>query len=224
MAIYKILLIDEEKDTFDDFKDYVEISSTKDNIEVLTDYPLKDLEEMIELIIKINPDAVITDFRLNEMKTDIDYNVPYNGVELVEELLKIRLGLPCFVLTAFDDLAVGASEDVNKVYIKNILHNNKEESKAKAKFLDRVINQIEHYQTKIKNSEEELIRLIELRKSGKANISEEERIIELDNFLESVIDRKSSIPPEFKKLSNDERLNNLLSKVDELLKKVDNGQ
>jgi len=222
MAVYKILLIDEEKDTFDDFLDYVDISSTKDNIEVITEYPQEDLDNMIEHIIKINPDALITDYRLNEMKTDIDYNVPYDGVELVEELLKIRSGFPCFVLTAFDDLAVSASEDVNKVYIKNILHNNKEESKAKVKFLDRVINQVEHYQTKIANSEKELIQLIKLRKSGSAKISDEKRIIELDDFLESVIDRKNSIPPEFKKLSNDERLNELLAKVDSILKKVNN--
>ncbi|MBK8392873.1 MAG: hypothetical protein IPL23_27995 [Saprospiraceae bacterium] len=224
MAVYKILLIDEEKDTFDDFKDYLDIASTKDNIEVIPLYPLGDLEEMIDLIFKINPDAIITDFRLNEMKTDIDYNVPYDGVELVEEFLKSRQGFPCFVLTAFDDLAVSASEDVNKVYIKNILHNNKEESKAKAKFLDRVINQIEHYQTKLKNAETELIDLLNLRESGKASITDENRIIELDTFLESIIDRKSSIPPEFKKLSNDERLSDLLSKVDALLKKVDDGQ
>jgi DNA-binding NarL/FixJ family response regulator len=224
MATYKLLLIDEEKDTFDDFKDYLDISTTKDKIEVIEVYPLEELQEMIELIFKINPDAIITDFRLNEMKTDINYNVPYDGVELVEEFLKFRQGFPCFVLTAFDDLAVSASDDVNKVYIKNILHNNKEESKAKAKFLDRVINQIEHYQTKIKEAEAELIELIKLRKSGKANITNENRIIELDSFLESVIDRKSSIPPEFKKLSNDERLNDLLSKVDAILKKVNNGQ
>lgn len=224
MANYRILLIDEEKDTFDDFKDYLDISSTKDNIEVIEMLPLEELSEMIEVIFKINPDAIITDFRLNEMKTDIDYNVPYDGVELVEEFLKYRQSFPCFVLTAFDDLAVSASEDVNKVYIKNILHNNKEESKAKAKFLDRVINQIEHYQTKIKNSESELLELIKLRESGKATISDENRIIELDSFLENVIDRKSSIPPEYKKLSNDNRLSELLNKVDTLLKKVDNGE
>lgn len=224
MANYKILLIDEEKDTFDDFKDYLDISSTKDSIEVIAMFPLEELSEMIEVIFKINPDAIITDFRLNEMKTDIVYNVPYDGVELVEEFLKYRQSFPCFVLTAFDDLAVSASEDVNKVYIKNILHNNKEESKAKAKFLDRVINQIEHYQTKIKNAESELLELIKLRESGKASISDENRIIELDSFLENLIDRKSSIPPEYKKLSNDDRLRELLKKVDTLLKKVDNGE
>lgn len=224
MANYRILLIDEEKDTFDDFKDYLDISSTKDSIEVITMFPLEDLSEMIEAIFKTNPNAIITDFRLNEMKTDIDYNVPYDGVELVEEFLKFRNSFPCFVLTAFDDLAVNASEDVNKVYIKNILHNNKEESKAKAKFLDRVINQIEHYQTKIISAESELLELIKLRESGKASISDENRIIELDSFLENVIDRKSSIPPEYKKLSNDDRLSELLKKVDTLLKKVDNGE
>ncbi len=126
-------------------------------------------------------------------------NVPLDYLQNeCEEFLKYRQSFPCFVLTAFDDLAVSASEDVNKIYIKNILHNNKEESKAKAKFLDRVINQIEHYQTKIKNAEAELLELIKLRESGKANISDESRIIELDCFLENVIDRRSSIPPEYK--------------------------
>lgn len=224
MTTYKLLLIDEEKDTFDYFKDYLDSSTTKDNIEVIELYPLESIHEMIDLIIKVNPDAIITDFRLNEMKTEINYNVPYNGVELVEEFLQHRQGFPCFVLTAFDDLAVSASEDVNKVYIKNILHNNKEESKAKAKFLDRVINQIEHYQTKIKEAEIQLIELIELRKIGNTNIQDENKIIELDSFLESIIDRKSSIPAEFKKLSNDEKLNDLLLKVNEILKKVNNDQ
>lgn len=221
--MYKILFIDEEQETFDDFLDYVEYSSTKDKIEVQTEFPLENIEEMIELIFKINPDAIVVDFRLNEMKTDIQYNVPYNGVELVDEFLKTRMGFPCFVLTAFDDLAVSASDDVNKVYIKNILHNNKEESKAKAKFLDRVINQIEHYKSKINNAEKELLSLIELRKSGKAGISDEERIIELDQFLENTIDRKHSIPKEYKTLSNEDRLNKILNTVDEILKKVDNG-
>jgi DNA-binding NarL/FixJ family response regulator len=221
--MYKILFIDEEQETFDDFLDYVELSSTKDIIKVQTQFPLENLDEMVELILKINPDAIVTDFRLNEMKTDIKYNVPYNGVELVQDLLKIRTSFPCFVLTAYDDLAVSESDDVNKVYIKNILHNNKEESKAKAKFLDRVIYQIEHYKSKINNAEKELIELIELRKSGKANISDEERIIKLDNFLENIIDSQHAVPPEFKTLSNEDRLNKLLSTVDEILKKVDNG-
>lgn len=221
--MYKILFIDEEQETLDDFKDYVDASSTKDNIDVITQFPLESIEEMMELIFKENPDAVVTDFKLNEMKTDIKYNIPYNGVELIEELLKIRALFPCFVLTAFDDKAITASDDVNKIYIKNILHNPKEESRAKVNFLDRIINQIEHYKAKIHNAEKEIIELIELRNEGKAKISDEERIIELDHFLEKVIDGKHSIPMSYKSLSNDERLGELLYKVDQILKKVDDG-
>jgi len=219
--MYKILFIDEEKESFEYFEDFVERSSTKDSIKVLTELPLGELEDMIEHIFKINPDAIITDFMLNEKRVDIDYNVPYNGVELVERFLEIREYFPCFVLTSFDDLAIGESEDVNKIYIKNILHNT-EKTKAKVTFLDRIISQIEHYKSKIQNTEEELLKLIELRKSGKAKISDEEKIIELDHFLEKSINKQSSIPIDYKSLSNTDKLGEILSKVDELIQKVEN--
>lgn len=222
--MYKILLIDEENETFEDFKDYVDHSSSKDNISVLTQFPLEDIDEMIEKMISNNPDAIVTDYNLNEMKTDIDYNVPYTGVELIERYLKLRMSFPCFVLTAFDDLAIGASEDVNKIYIKNILHNKKEESKVKANFLDRIINQIEHYKSRINKAEKEIQKLIEIRKNGKATISDEERIIELDQFLESALDGEHSIPLKFKSLSNEERLDKLLNRVNKLLEKVENNE
>jgi hypothetical protein len=218
--MYKVLFIDEEQETFDYFNDYVDHSSTKDVIEVITQYPLEDLDDMIQFILKTNPDAIITDFMLNDIKEDIKYNVPYNGVELMEKFLQIREAFPFFVLTSFDDLAVNESDDVNKIYIKNLLHN-KEETKAKATFLDRVVCQIVNYKSKIDNYENELLRLIELRKEGNASIDIEKRIIELDDLLEKAIDRRSVIPIEFKELSNFKSLEQMLSKVDELINKVD---
>lgn len=221
--MYKILFIDEEKETLEDFEDFVEGFSAKIELTAITKLPLADKEEMIELIINLAPDALISDFRLNEMKTDIDYNIPYNGVELVEEFQSIRTDFPCFVLTALDDEAVNQSEDVNIVYVKNILHN-KEEGNAKAKFLDRVISQIEHYKKKIENAKEELTELVKVRQAGEANIDIENRIIVLDDFLEKSIDARSSIPSEFKTLSNSNRLDNILNKVDDLLNKLgENG-
>jgi uncharacterized protein YdeI (YjbR/CyaY-like superfamily) len=157
---------------------------------------------------------------LNELKTDIKYNVPYNGVDLVEEFQSIRNNFPCFVLTALDDEAVNNSNDVNIVYVKNILYN-KEEGNAKAKFLDRVISQIEHYKNRIESYKNELAELIEIRKKGEADISIESKIIELDDKLEKSINGKSVIPEEFKTLTNSNKLDNILSKVDQLLKKLD---
>lgn len=218
--MYKILFIDEEKDTLQDFEDFVEKFTSKTKLEAIAMFPLADLNEMIETIIKHAPDAIISDFRLNELKTDIKYNVPYNGVELVEEFESIRNHFPCFVLTALDDEAVNNSNDVNIVYVKNIIYN-KEEVNAKAKFLDRVVSQIEHYKNRIEHSKNELNELIAVRKAGKADYEIENRIIELDNFLEKSIDAKNIIPSEFKTLSNSNKLDGILNKVDELLNKLD---
>lgn len=218
--MYKILFIDEEKDTLDDFEEFVENFSSKVELKPLTSLPLATKEEMIEYIIKLAPDALVTDFRLNEMKSDIKYNIPYNGVDLVEEFQSIRNHFPCFVLTALDDEAVNQSDDVNIVYIKNILYN-KEEGNAKAKFLDRVLGQIEHYKSRIENAKKELSELVNLRREGKADINIENKIIELDDFLEKSIDANNSIPLEFKTLSNSKRLDSILNKVDEILKKID---
>lgn len=219
--MYKLLFIDEEKDTLDDFANYVDDFPSKQKIQAITQLPFQSIEEMLEFIIKLAPDALITDFRLNEMKGDISYNVPYNGVDLVAEFQSIRRHFPCFVLTALDDEAVGQSDDVNIVYIKNILY--KEEGNAKAKFLDRVISQVDHYRFKIEEAQKELAGLIQIRLEGKADYGIENRIIELDDFLEKSVDARSSIPKEFKSLSNTQRLDNLLSKVDQLLKKVGKG-
>ncbi|MBS1625923.1 MAG: hypothetical protein JST83_18025 [Bacteroidetes bacterium] len=218
--MYKILFIDEEKDTLEDFEEFVENFASRVELQAFTSFPLATKEEMIEYIINLSPDALVTDFRLNEMKNDIKYNVPYNGVDLVEEFQSIRNGFPCFVLTALDDEAINQSDDVNIVYIKNILYN-KEEGNAKAKFLDRVLGQIEHYKARIDNAKKELSELIKIRKAGTASIDIENRIIELDDFLEKSIDATNSIPAEFKTLSNSQRLDSILSKVDELLKKID---
>lgn len=223
--MYKLLFIDEEKEQFEYFLDYVDGSDAKLKFEIITQLPLKTLNEMIGQIIKINPDAIIVDYWLNEKKSDLEsnYNVPYNGVELVEEFQSIRQKFPCFVLTAKDGDAVSTSKDVNIVYTKSLMHNESSETNAKATFTDRVFNQIEHYKSRIENAKSQLSELLEIRIAGKADIDIENKIIELDDFLEKSIDAKNSIPSEFKSLSNSNRLDNILNRVDELLKKIDNN-
>lgn len=222
MNKFKILFIDEERDSFDDFLDYVEKSARAGEIEPITQLPLEELDIMIEKIVELNPDAIITDFNLNEKRIDINYNVPYNGTELLENFISIREGFPFFVLTAFDDVAINETDDVNKVYVKNILHkSNKEEAtKARATFLDRVIASIKHYRSKLTKAEEDLLQLLEKKKEGNANYDDEQRIIELDSFIEKSLDKSSSIPDDYKLSSNADRLGELLSKVDELINKV----
>lgn len=222
--MYKLLFIDEQQNDIDDFKDYVDQTSTSENFAVEFEYPLEDLTEMIQLVISHDPDAIIVDYMLNEYKESIKHNVPYNGVELVQAISAIREGFPCFVMTSFDDQAVKSSQDVNIVYIKDILHFSENKTQAKANFLERVESQILHYKAKLKYAEDQLTELLKLRSQGRASLEQESEIIRLDQLLEKAIDKRNAIPEEYKDLSNITKLSEIISKVDEILKKVNNGK
>lgn len=219
--MYRILFIDEEQDDIDSFKDYIEEKDVDKSFEVISTYPLGELDDMLEAIWSSHVDAVITDFMLNEIKENINYNVPYNGVELVHEISSKREDYPCFVMTAFDDDAVGQSEDVNIVYIKGILHGTEKESTAKATFLDRVKNQILHYRSKLDNAEKRLLELIEKGEKEILNASEEEEMVYLDSLIEKSLDKESVVPKIVKEKKESESLVELLKMVDELTNKLD---
>lgn len=214
---YKILFIDEESTQHDRFLDYFE--QVCPEIVPECEYPLSTVPEMLQRIEELCADAVVADFRLNEMRTDIHYNVNYNGIELINAIREQRDGFPCFVITSHDDEAVNGSDDVNLVYIKDILR--PAADKAKVTFAERITRQVDKYRSRIGNARQELSVLIDRRNSGNANVHDEERIIELDSFLEKSLDSYDSIPEQLKELSNLERLNTLIGKVDDLLKKFE---
>lgn len=214
---YKILFIDEESTQHDLFMDYFE--QVCPEIIPTCEFPLATINEMMQRIEDLCPDAIVTDFRLNEIRIDIHYNVKYNGIDLINAIREQREGYPCFVVTSHDDEAVNGSDDVNMVYIKDILR--PVADNAKVTFAERITRQVDKYRSRIGNARQELSALIEKRNNGEANVHDEERIIELDSFLEKSLDSYDSIPKEFKKLSNLDRLNILICKVDNLLMKLE---
>lgn len=217
---YNIVFIDEQQDLLDDFSYFIENSQHKDIINPICILPEGDIDDMIDVIFGINPDAIITDFMLNDSRESINYNVSYTGSDLIRGFQNIREGFPCFVMTALDDRAINESDDVNMVYIKHIIYGGEKESKAEATFLDRVIKQIDHYYMRIRTAETELFTLLELRNNGTADIKQEERILELDSFLERIIDRRQAIPIEYKTTSNHLQLEQLIESVDKLIEKI----
>jgi DNA-binding NarL/FixJ family response regulator len=222
--MYRILFVDEQQEDIDIFKDYIEEKDSEGNFEVLSMYPLESLEKMIEEIMNMHIDAVITDSSLNEYKENIDYNVSYDGTQLVEKIMNEREDFPCFVLTSFDDEAIGKSEDVNIVYIKGILHGTEKDTKAKANFLDRLKHQIIHYRSKLDRAENRLIELLKKSEKEKLNAAEEEEVLRLDSFIEKALDKKSLVPEIMKKNTESESLLNLLKAVDDLKKKLTSNE
>lgn len=214
---YKVMFIDEESTQHEDFEDHFE--EYWPEAKVICVFPSPTVNEMMEEIEQHQPNAIVVDFQLNDKKTDIDYNVCYNGVELLKEIQAQKFDFPCFVLTSYDDDAVADSDDVNFVYIKKNLHFSSDNGKVS--FAQRVKSQIDKYLARIENAKAELSVLLEKRKSGKANVKDEGRIIELDSFLEKTMDATGAIPDEMKHLSNMERLNSLIDKVNQLICKFD---
>lgn len=225
--MYKIVYVDEYKEDIDDFLDYFDDKDSNNKFEITYLLPEKTLDEMYEKIFEDNPDAVISDYMLNEYKSDIDYNVPYTGVDLTERILEVREDFPCFVMTSYDDQAIKTSQDVNMVYIKDILHGSEEKTNAKANFLDTVENQIIHYQKRIENAENELLELIKKSSEQDLDASEEARVIELDTFIENSTNQKSSLPVDLKGTPNLDKLHKMIDNTDKLLeqlREINNGK
>lgn len=212
----RILFIDEEKDVLNAFKGYVKKATTK-KIEVITSFPCPTIKGMITQIIKWNPDAIISDFNLNRNKKSVKYSVNYDGVSLIQTFREIRENFPCFILTFFDSNAIDVSDDVNIIYGKEIF-NEPANCDTKITFIERVIKQIECYKSKIEKAEKELKNLVS--KKCNLTVQEEERIIQLDTFLEKSVDKRTVVPQNLKKVSNEQKLFNLLKRTDEFISKI----
>ncbi|SEH27473.1 hypothetical protein [Chryseobacterium culicis] len=216
----KILYIDEETLEIENFEDYIEKFDVNQIFELLTMKPLPHIDDTIDEIFKINPDAIVSDYLINENIGELGYNVNYNGVDLVEKFLKIRPKFPCFVLTAKDGDAVKVIHDVNLIYGKNLMISDQEKNDQNAKFTDRLLQQVEHYKHLLEKSSKEFDRLIELKNKGEINSEEEEILNELDEFLEKSIDSRVKTPKELMEFSNMQKLDELLDQVDLVLKKL----
>lgn len=213
---YKVVFIDEEHDQHESFQDYMD--AVEDLIKVVCIYPEPDLEDMIQKIEEQHPDAIVTDYLLNDMKEDIKYNVAYTGVELVHKYRSIRTGFPCFIITSFDNDAVSETDDVNLIYIKHILNNGEEG--AKAHFYDKIREQISKYKLSITSAQSELEMLVQKKDREGLEPYEELRALELDGFLEKALDSHKALPSGMKEMSYMKNMTSMIDKVDELLAKL----
>lgn len=214
---YKVLFIDEEQEQHELFLDYMD--AVADQIAVTCIFPKAEMEEMLQEINEQRPDAIVTDYLLNDIKENVKYNISYTGVDLVRQYRAMRPDFPCFIITSFDNDAVSETDDVNLIYVKNIL-NNKEDG-VKAHFYDKIKEQISKYQKSIDSAKDELQSLLTKKEDGDIDPIQEQRIIELDDFLEKSYDKYSALPSEMKKVSNLDKLTSMIAKVDELLEKID---
>ena len=219
---YKILVIDEELAEIRKVQLEFDPMITSDEVDVIPFLPKPDLSIMIDSILAEGPDALIVDYQLNTIKTDIgrDTQINYTGADLVDAFRNRRLYFPCFIASSFEDSAVGDKNtaDVNMVYSKMELNS---QIIKKIRFRDRVKMQIVKYHNLISQKETRLENLLARKVKGDSlTINEEEEIVEIDTFIENSLDRESSIPRELKVVSNKEKLRELIEITENLIKGV----
>lgn len=213
MADYKILFVDEEEEALENFQYYIHNRNSDKTIDLIAIIPHDVLDELLEYIEVENFDAIITDHQLNEKKSSIEYD----GIDLVRAIQAKKENFPCFILTGWDKDAVENGDDANIVYLKNF-----EDPKgdSHATFLDKIKNQILKYRKKIKDSEQELLTLIEKSKEKDLNAIEEARLIKLDSFIEKSTNQKSALPEHLKGTKNLDELHKMIDSTDKLLEEL----
>lgn len=213
MSKYYLLFIDEEEESLENFQYYIYEKDNSKEVDLEAMIPYDQLDDLLEYINENNFDAIITDHKLNEKKSSIEYD----GIDLVKAILQKKEGFPCFILTGWDKDAVENGDDANIVYLKNF---EDPDGDTHATFLDKIKNQIIHYRTKIKNAESELLQLIEKSKREELNAKEESRLVYLDNFISSSLDKESQIPEQLKGYKNLQELHKMIENTDCLIEKL----
>lgn len=150
--------------------------------------PTKDLDGLLESLLSLDIDALVSDFNLSEAGP-----LSYDGDKLVSAFMSVRSDFPCFIRTAYGDQAISSAEDVNRVYSKGG-GGDKEEGRD---LFARIVHQINRYKARLHAWQEELNDIN--ARPGRLSAAEVERAIELDGKIESSISRNSSIPSHIKK-------------------------
>lgn len=218
----KIVYVDEESDQHDEFKRRLKPHIRAREVEVIAIFPCEDINKTIDEIIIKMPDVLVCDWQLNAIKENVKVSIPYSGSELIDEFLKIRPDFPVYLNTALinDGLGDEYTKDVNIVFQKSESMFD-ETSGNNISMFKKMQIQSSKYKKQILQWESELLALIKKDQSGDTlSYQEEDKLIELDSKLESVLDNRSKAPSNLKLKKNAELLNQLIVRTEELLTRV----
>jgi DNA-binding NtrC family response regulator len=206
MEKYNIIFIDEDKAQLRKFKRY---TKGFNKLIVNAIEPPEHKEEIVDMIVEENIAAVVCDFDLKEKNT-----TNYYGNEVIEDILKAKPDFPVFIFTSHEEDALKRSKTVHHVYDK--VKMNGDES-----FLNLIVQEIEKYRNRIDEWKKEFYNLQKKYQEKNLTVREEERLIELDNLIEKATDSRSSIPNHIK-AQQDNELNELINKTEDILNQIKN--
>lgn len=225
---YKILFIDEEKSAHAKFTRNF-LNKNRDRFVGFTLFPTASLVDMLQLIVESKPDAVLTDYSLNEYKNDLAsvYDVEYHGGDVAKGIHAMWQGFPVFITTSLGDDAANDGADVKIIYEKYRSFNDGQndttelsEDKQHLSFADKLYYEVKGYKKIFDDATNEFDLLIAKQNDSDIVLSlqEEERLIELDDFFEKSLDKKSKLPKHLKGTTNTSKLEQLIALTEKLIK------
>ncbi len=170
--------------------------------------PTSSMEDITSLIIDQKIDAVLIDYNLSSYAT-----ISYTGVQLAKYIQEKFLEFPLFILTFYEDELY--EQEIFDVYQIFDFERYLSEPLERVELHYKLIEQVTKYRKQIELWESEIKRL--LPEKGK-NAEVDTRILELDCKLEKSIDGHSAIPNTVKSTLQSNKIDELIDKIDLLLK------
>jgi hypothetical protein len=212
MSKFKVAYIDEVSEDIREFQRFAD-----DFFETIPIQAFGELDDLYALILENHVDAVVVDHNLIEY--DKTNTINYEGNDVVNKILETQDGFPVFVLTAYDEDAIDKNDDAKIVFEKRIMFASEEQPdafEAGIKFKKLISKQIEKYKSRVADWEKTLLELLEKGQKEKLDANDEAEVLRLDSLIEKALDKRIAIPDKIKKDIEEDKLGNLLKKVDEL--------
>lgn len=166
-----------------------------------------EIYEVIMQVVELRLDCVLIDYKLSSYNT-----IVYSGIELAKNIMDYLYEFPIFILTSHEDDLFN-NEVFNSYQVFDFSrYLDEEQERIELNF--KIIEQILKYRHQLESWEDEIKKLLPL--SGE-NAEIDERILELDSYLEKSLNGRNRIPESLKKALNSDKVSELLSKIDILL-------
>lgn len=208
--MYKIGYIDEDKGWRSTFRQYL-----KDDFEVVL-FDINEettVETLVDDVFNQAMDLLVIDFRLDETGL-----VDFNADTLVDKIQERNLYYPLIILTSFESDALDHLENANLVNGKDMLSG---DNSSKVTILKQKISKIANdYTSKLRESILELEILEKKRVEIGLEPNEEDRFVDLNNYLDKTTSAKGRLSRTFYSEDTNKKLDELISKTEQLLKQI----
>ena len=199
----KIGFLDDESEAFVDYNKRL----SKYGIELLFVEDCVDKEDVLNWIINNEIQLLLVDYMLSEL-------YDFNGTELIYYLNDKIPDFTCLILTSHTN----DSSKENLVTNNLIIDKNELGARNLTNVVERFKQSAEVFINRIKLKEEEYRELKDKKETSNLNVDEEEKFLFLYRILKAygVVD---DLPEQFLKPESEKKIDALLQKLDEFLKK-----